>query len=165
VFLQQNCNKFWIMSFFFLFSFFTFMLLICLEKVTKQNINLIFLPVCCRHYEEEDWRNHYNNLTDTWKMKISEVYDLFSKLIIKIEIWSRKPKKSLLGVWHNGNLSQDTSIITMKLNDAMKSVNLWYVRFSSLKNQRMEEYLSHVKTKKFRSIIHQMYWNLGFTCV
>jgi hypothetical protein len=33
---------------------------------------------------------------------------------IKIEIWFRKAKKGLIGVWHNKNLPQDTNTIRMK---------------------------------------------------
>jgi hypothetical protein len=42
---------------------------------------------------------------------------------IKIAIWSRKAEIGLMGVWHNGNLFQGTTIIGMKSNDAMMSVN------------------------------------------
>jgi hypothetical protein len=43
--LQQALNN--------VFFFFYFYATICLEKVTKQNINFIFLPICCKHNEEE----------------------------------------------------------------------------------------------------------------
>jgi hypothetical protein len=87
--------------------------------------------------EEEDWHKHWKNLTNTSKTKISEGYDLFlepcsdanwcepTQPTIKIEIWSWKAKKDMIGVKHNKNLSQGTNTIGMKSNDATKSVNLW----------------------------------------
>jgi hypothetical protein len=44
--------------------------------------------------------------------------------IIEIEIWSWKVKIDLIGVWDNENLPQGTTNIRMKLNDAMKPINL-----------------------------------------
>jgi hypothetical protein len=43
---------------------------------------------------------------------------------IKIKIWSRKVKRDLIGVWHNGNMFQGTNTIGIKLNDTMKPVNI-----------------------------------------
>ena len=54
-----------------------------------------------------------------------ELYDhMVTQPTIKIEIWSRKVKRGLIGLWHNENLSKDTSTIRIKLNDALKLVNL-----------------------------------------
>jgi hypothetical protein len=45
--------------------------------------------------------------------------------IIKIEIWSWKLKKDLIGMWHNENLPQGINIIRMKSNNDAKPINLW----------------------------------------
>ena len=92
--------------------------------------------------EEVDWCKHWKNLTNSRKMKFFKGYDLLlepcfntswyelrdhvvMQFTIKIEIWSRKIKRGLVGVWHNENLPQCTNTIEMKSNDTMKPVNLW----------------------------------------
>ena len=71
------------------------------------------------------------NLKEHYKTKIIEGYVFVSKSssdtnwcnshdqvvtqpIIKINIWSKKAEIGLIGVWHNGNLSQCTSSVGMK---------------------------------------------------
>jgi len=71
-------------------------------------------------------------------MKIIEGYDLDSEPnsdtnwcespdhvvtqpIIKIEIWSRKAKIGLMGVWHNGNLPQGTNNIWIEVEQRYKA--------------------------------------------
>ena len=55
-----------------------------------------------------------------------EPYDyVVMQLTIKIKISSQKAEWGLIGVWHNKNISQCTSTIRMKSNDATKLVNLW----------------------------------------
>jgi hypothetical protein len=66
---------------------------------------------------------------------------------IKIKIWSWKAERGLIGVWHNGNLPQNTNTIGMKLNDTTKPINLLEVKFGSFNNQIMQEALLHIKTE------------------
>jgi len=99
------------------------------------------------------------------KTKITEGYDLVSEPnadtnwceprdhvvmqpTIKIEIWSRKAEIDLIGVWHNGNLPQDTN--TIGLSRMRPRSQLIFHKSDSVR-LRTQEYKNHSHTLKLKN--------------
>jgi hypothetical protein len=66
---------------------------------------------------------------------------------IKIEIWSRKAKIGLIGVWHSGNLPQSTNTIGM--SKMMPQSQLIFDKSDSA-HSRTEECKNHSHTLKLK---------------
>jgi hypothetical protein len=67
---------------------------------------------------------------------------------IKIEIWSRKAEIDLIGVWHNGNLPQDTN--TIGLSRMRPRSQLIFHKSDSVR-LRTQEYKNHSHTLKLKN--------------
>jgi hypothetical protein len=66
---------------------------------------------------------------------------------IKIEIWSRKVEIGLIGVWHNGNLSQGTN--TIGISRMTPRSQLIFDKSNSIRS-RTEECKNHSHTLKLK---------------
>jgi hypothetical protein len=80
----------------------------------------------------------------------------------KIEIWSRKAERGLIGVWHNGNQSHDTNTIGM--SRMMPRSQLIFDKSDSIRS-RTEECKNHSHTLKLKNsevIIIKSCRNFGY---
>jgi hypothetical protein len=151
-----------------LFFVFLYMLLIWLETVPKWNITLL-LFFCV---DDADTKNKKMNNANTEKLKgtlkknennISinlvsepssdinwcEAHDhVVTPPTIKIEIWSRKAKIGLIGVWHNKNLPQGTNTIGMSRMTPRSQ--LIFVKWNSVCS-RTEECKNHSHKLKLKN--------------
>jgi hypothetical protein len=79
---------------------------------------------------------------------LSDANLVITKPTIKIEIWSWKAKIDLIGMWHNGNLPQDTN--TIGLSRMMPRSQLIFNKSDSVRS-RTEEYKNHSQMLKLKN--------------
>jgi len=116
---------------------------------------------------------------NTKKMKIIEGYDLVSEPSfdtnwcksydhvvtqprIKIEIWSRKAKIGLIGVWHNENLLQGTN--TIEMSRMTPRSQLIFDKSDSVRS-KIEECKIHshmLNLKNSEVIFIKGFWKFGY---